>query len=97
MVFTTVNSNAVQNFINSELHDYENENIIIRDLGISKKGYGQYSLNCEISINGVTVNVSKHSTDSQLYDEDDFEIQYTSILNQLSDDILERIYNELNQ
>jgi hypothetical protein len=48
------------------------QNILIVDSEIIRKsGYGQYSIRFEVSYNGTCQAVSFHSTDSQLFDEDE--------------------------
>lgn len=57
--------------INEELNTYGYESVDIIELeyvDMEWKGYGQYTLSVGLIIDGLPLVLSKHSTDSQLYD-----------------------------
>ena len=61
----------VAKIINEELNTYGYESVDIIELeyiNMGWKGYGQYTLSVGLTIDGLQLILSKHSTDSQLYD-----------------------------
>ncbi len=85
----------IAKIINEELNTcgYESvDNIELESVDMGWKGYGQYTLLVGLTIDGLQLSLSKHSTDSQLYDKlynDDIATQTLSnILKRLVLDIL---------
>jgi len=61
----------IAKIVNEELNTYGYESVDIIELeyvDMEWKGYGQYTLSVGLVIDGLPLVLSKHSTDSQLYD-----------------------------
>lgn len=95
MIYSRYNTIAVSDFITNELTEYQNLNIFIKDLGLSRAGYGQYNAYILADINGVEKRISKHTTNSQLFDCDDENEQQEGILSLIFDNFCDYL-SELN-
>ena len=71
IITSRVFESKIAKVINEELNTYGYESVDIIELeyvDMSWKGYGQYTLSVGLTIDGLQLVLSKHSTDSQLYD-----------------------------
>ena len=85
MIYSRYNTTSVSDFITNELAEYEDLNIYIKDIGLSRAGYGQYYAYILADINGVEKSISKYTTNSELFDCDDADEKQHDILSLITD------------
>lgn len=97
MIYSRYNTDSIKKLMSSLSLEFDDIDLNIRDIGLSRgNGYGQYYAYILICVNGIDKKISRHTTNSQLFDCEDENEQQDGILQMIHKDLINYLYDLRN-